>query len=72
MEGQNPNIKQRRKRKSTRKKTVVDSAVRNAAVLSDGCNPEFVIGAEFDGVFEIPIINKICLLSRLDKFDEKG
>ena len=43
-----------RKRRKTR--TVVDSAARNAAVLSDGCNPEFVKGAEFDGIFEIPII----------------
>lgn len=47
------------KRKSTRKKkSVVDSAVRNAALLSDGCNPELVKGAEFDGIFEIPIIKK--------------
>ena len=31
-------------RKKTKKKSVVDSAVRNAAVLTDGCNPEFVKG----------------------------
>ena len=28
------------KKKTTKKKAVVDSAVRNAALLSDGCNPE--------------------------------
>jgi len=32
----------KRKRKITKKRTVVDSAVRNAASLSDGCNPELV------------------------------
>ncbi len=47
-----------RKRKSTKKRSVVDSAARNAAVLTDGCNPEFVSGASFDGIFEIPIIKK--------------
>ena len=51
-------IKRRRKRKTTKKRSIVDSAARNAAALSDGCNPEFVIGAEFDGVFEMPIIKK--------------
>lgn len=40
------------------KKTVIDSAARNAATLSDGCNPELVRGADFDGIFEIPIIKK--------------
>ena len=39
------------KRKTGKKKSVVDSAVRNAALLSDGCNPELVKGAEFDGIF---------------------
>ena len=47
-----------RKRRRTKTRTVVDSAARNAAVLSDGCNPEFVKGAEYDGIFEIPIIKK--------------
>lgn len=28
------------------------------AVLDDGCCPELVSGAEFDGIFEIPIIKK--------------
>lgn len=28
------------------------------AVITDGCNPELVEGAEFDGLFEIPIIKK--------------
>lgn len=44
------------RRKKTR--SVVDSAARNAAALTDGCNPELVKGAEFDGIFEIPIIKK--------------
>ena len=48
----------KRKRKTTKRRSVVDSAARNAAALTDGCNPEFVIGAEFDGIFEIPIIKK--------------
>lgn len=37
---------------------LVDSAARNVATLCDGCNPELVEGAEFDGVFEVPIIKK--------------
>ena len=58
------------KRKTDKKKSVVDSAVRNAALLSDGCNPELVKGAEFDGIFEILLMfvkpvfyvfNKSCL-----------
>lgn len=28
------------------------------AVITDGCNPELVEGAEFDGLFEIPIIKR--------------
>lgn len=43
----------KRKHRVVRKRSVVDSAARNAASLTDGCNPEFVIGAEFDGVFEM-------------------
>lgn len=50
--------KKKAKRKVMKKKSVVDSATRNAAILTDGCNPEFVKGAEFDGVFEMPIIKK--------------
>ena len=48
----------RKKRKRRMKRSVVDSAAKNAASLSDGCNPELVKGAEFDGVFEIPVIKK--------------
>ena len=69
------------KRKSTRKKkSVVDSAVRKAALLSDGCNPELVKGAKFDGIFEIPIIKKpkkfiipkkLVPFSKMDKADKK-
>lgn len=39
-------------------KSVVDSTARNVASITDGCNPELVKGAEFDGIFEIPIIKK--------------
>ncbi len=71
----------RKKRKTPRKRSVVDSAVRNAASLSDGCNPELVVGAEFDGIFEIPIIRKskkviipngLVPFSRMDKADPKA
>ncbi len=48
-----------RKRRKRRTKTVVDSAARNTASLSDGCNPELVKGADFDGIFEIPMIKKL-------------
>lgn len=48
----------KRRRKTKKRRTVIDSAARNTAVLSDGCNPELVKGAEFDGIFEMPIIKK--------------
>lgn len=74
-------IKKKSRRKRTkRKRTVVDSAARNAALLSDGCNPEFVKGAEFDGVFEIPIIKRpkkilipknLVPFSKMEKADKK-
>ena len=60
---------------------MVDSAVRNAACLSDGCNLEFVIGAEFDGIFEMPIIKRpkkviipenLVPFSKMDKVDPKA
>lgn len=69
---------QRKRRRKTR--TVVDSAARNAAVLSDGCNPELVKGAEFDGVFEMPIIKRpkkfiipdgLVPFSKMEKSDKK-
>ena len=44
------------KRRTTKKKSAVDSAVKNPAVLSDACNPELVAGALFDGMFEMPVI----------------
>ena len=73
--------KTRRKRRTTKKRSVVDSAVRNTACLSDGCNPEFVIGAEFDGVFEMPIIKRpkkiiipdnLVPFSKMEKADSKS
>lgn len=45
-------------RRKSKKRSAVDSAVHNAALLSDGCNPEFVKGATFDGIFEVPIIKR--------------
>lgn len=45
-------------RKNSKRRSVVDSAARNSAVLSDGCNSELVYGAKFAGIFEIPIIKK--------------
>lgn len=38
-----------------RKRSVVDSAARNAASLTDGCNPEFVIGAVCHLLYRLPI-----------------
>ena len=71
----------KRKHRVVRKRSVVDSAARNAASLTDGCNPEFVIGAEFDGVFEMPIIKRpkkmlipdnLVPFSKMDKADPKS
>ena len=31
------------------------AGVKNAAVITDGCNPELVKGADFDGIFEIAV-----------------
>ena len=28
------------------------------AIIDDGCNPELVAGAKFDGIFEIPLIER--------------
>ena len=74
-------VKNKLKRKRRKKKkSVVDSAARNAAALSDGCNPELVAGAEFDGIFEMPIIKKpkkmiipdnLVPFSKMDKADKK-
>ena len=32
--------------------------VEGAANITDGCNPELVDGARFDGTLEIPVIEK--------------
>ena len=74
-------VKNKLKRKRRKKKrSVVDSAARNAAVLTDGCNPELVVGAEFDGIFEIPIIKKpkkiiipdnLVPFSKMEKVDKE-
>lgn len=50
------------KKEKRKKKSVVDSVARNAASITDGCNPEFVKGATFDGIFEIPIIKKPTIM----------
>ena len=69
------------RRKARKKRSVVDSAARNAASLSDGCNPELVKGADFDGIFEMPIIkkpkdfiipDKLIPFSKLKKVDSKS
>lgn len=73
-------IKRKRRRKRAVRRSVVDSAARNAAVLTDGCNPEFVIGADFDGIFEMPIIKRpekyiipknLVPFSKMEKADPK-
>ena len=40
------------RKKKTKKKSVVDSAARNAASITDGCNPEFVKGARLGKAYE--------------------
>ena len=42
--------------KKTRKQIAKDN--QRLAVITDGCNPEMVEGAEFDGILEIPIIKR--------------
>ena len=67
--------KVKRKKRTTKQKTVVDSAARNAASLTDGCNPELVKGARFDGIFEIPVISKpkkIVIPDKLVPFSKMG
>ena len=76
MTEENVSVK-KKKRRVRKKRSVVDSAARNSASLSDGCNPEFVKGAEFDGVFEMPVIKKpkkIIIPGKLVPFSkmEKG
>ena len=73
--------KVRRRRRRRKSRSVVDSAARNAASLSDGCNPELVKGASFEGFLEIPIIKKPETLivpdgfvpfSKMEKADPKA
>ena len=73
--------KVRRRRRRRKSRSVVDSAARNAASLSDGCNPELVKGASFEGFLEIPIIKKPEILiapdglvpfSKMEKADPKA
>ena len=49
--------------------------------ISDGCNPELVAGAEFAGIFEMPIIKKpkkmiipdnLVPFSKMKKADKKN
>ncbi|MBO4497763.1 MAG: DUF4417 domain-containing protein [Lachnospiraceae bacterium] len=42
--------------KKTRKQIAKEKE--KLAVITDGCNPELVSGADFDGAFEIPVIKK--------------
>ncbi len=73
--------KVRRRRRRRKSRSVVDSAARNAASLSDGCNPELVKGANFEGFLEIPIIKKpetlivpdgLVPFSKMEKADPKA
>ena len=68
---------------ATKKKTssMKNSGVKNPAIITDGCNPELVKGADFDGIFEIPIIKApeiiaipkaIVPFSKMDKVDPSG
>lgn len=41
-----------------KKKRRSSAQVRKEAVITDGCNPEFVEGARWSGTLEIPIIEK--------------
>ena len=77
-EAVNKVMRRHRRRKS---RSVVDSAARNAASLSDGCNPELVKGASFEGFLEIPIIKKpetlivpdgLVPFSKMEKADPKA
>ena len=70
-----------KRKKQAAKRTVVDSAARNAASLTDGCNPELVKGASFDGIFEMPVIKRprklvipdnLVPFSKMDKADPKA
>lgn len=72
---------ERRRRRKTKKKSIVDSTARNAAALSDGCNPELVEGADFDGMFEMPVIKRpkeiiipenLVPFSKMEKADKKS
>ena len=68
---------------ATKRKTssMKNSGVKNPAVITDGCNPELVKGADFDGIFEIPIIKApeiiaipkaIVPFSKMDKVNSSG
>ena len=46
------NLKEKENRK------VRTTTKRRKATLDDGCNPELVAGARFDGIFQIPVIEK--------------
>lgn len=46
-----------------KKSSMKAAGVKNPAIITDGCNPELVKGADFDGVFEIPIIKAPNIIS---------
>ena len=37
--------------------TMKSHGVKNPLVITDGCNPELVKGARFDGIFGIPVVS---------------
>lgn len=58
-----------------KKKRRSSAQVRKEAVITDGCNPEFVEGARWSGTLEIPIIEKpekIAIPSGFVPFSQAG
>lgn len=62
-----------------RKSTMKTYGVKNPAIITDGCNPELVKDAVFDGLFQIPVIRApeqiaipkaLCPFSMRDKVVE--
>ena len=67
--------------KKTKRKasSMKSSGVKNPAIITDGCNPELVKSAMFDGIFQIPVIKApeqivvpkaLCPFSKRDKVVE--
>lgn len=49
--------------------------MKRKAIMDDGCDPELVAGARFDGLFDIPVIEKpeqIVIPSSIVPFSERN